>query len=472
MPRITCRSTDIELAPRGRVLADVVSQLLAEFTTVPFDPGVAYRGRHRWVETLDAVRLEATNGPAPLLRRGGVYLITGGLGGIALTLAEQLASWVGARLALVGRTALPPKAEWEAWIDGHGDQDAVSRRIAKVRALEAAGADVLLLSADVTDADQMRQAVATTIDHFGALHGVIHAAGIPGGGILQLKTRENAERVLAPKVRGTMALDQAVADTHLDFMLLCSSINALTGGPGQIDYCAANAFLDAFARHRTATRGAHTVSINWSTWSEVGMAVETAVPHALKAEREWNLRLGIKPAEGAEALSRVLSTALPQVLVHTYDLRSFAEAARKRAQRKFADASRTDASPTPAAPSRPTGAATSPAGGHARPALRTAYEPPVSELQIAIAEIWSELLGVEQVGLRDDFFELGGHSLLATQVVSRIHDRFNLRVPLRSLFEAKTVAELAEQLETLTWVARGLAAPDPAEEEDREELEI
>jgi acyl transferase domain-containing protein/acyl carrier protein len=466
IPRIACRNTDVVLPPAGAALAVLAEQLLAEFETIPFDPSVAYRGRHRWVETLDAVRLEPAEDEPARLRPSGVYLITGGLGGIALTFARHLASTAGARLALVGRTALPARGAWEQWLGAHGDGDAVSRRIASVRELEAAGAQVLLLAADVSDGEAMRQAVEATVAHYGELNGVIHAAGVAGGGILQLKTRDQAERVLAPKVRGTLALDEAVADIPLDFMVLCSSVNALTGGAGQIDYCAANAFLDAFARHRNAVGGVHTVAVNWGTWAEVGMAVETDVPQAMRAERDFSLRFGIRPPEGAEALRRILATPLPQVLVHTYDLRPLAEFAKTTLQRQIAAASAgVTETGTPQAAAAPAYKA------HARPSLRTAYEAPQTPLQIAVADIWRELLGVDKVGLQDDFFDLGGHSLLATQVVSRIHDRFKIRVSLRSLFEAKTVAELAERLETLTWVAEGPAGVASGDEE-REEMEI
>jgi NAD(P)-dependent dehydrogenase (short-subunit alcohol dehydrogenase family)/acyl carrier protein len=396
-------------------------------------------------------------------------LITGGLGGISLTLAEYLAQSHRARIALVGRTALPARGEWDRWIESHGDDDATSRRIGRVRALEAAGAEVLLLSGDVTDPAQMRSAVAAVLDRFGALHGVIHAAGVAGGGILQLKTREAADRVLAPKLRGTRALASAVQDLSLDFMLLCSSVNALTGGPGQIDYCAANAFLDAFARYRTTSGQGYTVSVNWATWAEVGMAVETDVPQAMKAEREFSLRYGIKPAEGADAFTRVLSSGLSQVLVHTYDLRPFADAIRRRLEQQL---NAPEGSSRPSSNGQPAASAAKVAAKHARPSLRTVYEPPVTETQIAVAEIWRELLGIEQVGLNDDFFELGGHSLLATQVVSRIQNRFKIHVPLRSLFEAKTVAALADRIDTLSWVADGQPVPVGAGQDDREEMEI
>jgi len=201
------------------------------------------------------------------------------------------------------------------------------------------------------------------------------------------------------------------------------------------------------------------------------MAVDTDVPQALKAERAFSLRFGIKPSEGAEAFARVLATPLTQVLVHTYDLRPLADSMRRRAQQQlYAPAA--PASSDQARDARPAASAAAASAKHARPALRTIYEAPVTEVQIGVADIWRELLGIEQVGLHDDFFELGGHSLLATQVVSRIQDRFKIHVPLRSLFEAKTVAELAERIETLTWVADGQAVGAGVGHDDREEMEI
>src|SRR6185312_10850027 len=105
----------------------------------------------------------------------------------------------------------------------------------------------------------------------------IHAAGVTGGGIVSMKTRQAAEAVLAPKVRGALALDAVFRGRSLDFMVLFSSITSVLAQPGQVDYTAANAFLDAFAQERAA-RGEITLSLGWDAWREAGMAVDTQVP--------------------------------------------------------------------------------------------------------------------------------------------------------------------------------------------------
>ncbi|MFN3295328.1 SDR family NAD(P)-dependent oxidoreductase [Caldimonas sp.] len=286
---IRCCAVDVQVPPRGsrqavRLAADVAAELAAP----PSDEVVALRLGERWLQDFAPVRLER---PAPGragLRERGVYLITGGLGGVGLALAEHLALSVKARLVLVGRSGLPPREGWAEWVREKGPREATSRRIRQVMALESRGAEVMVAQADVTDLVQMRQVVKQAVARFGALHGVLHTAGVLDDGVIQLKEPGAAAAVLAPKVQGTLTLDAALGDLPLDFLVLFSSISSFAGLAGQFDYAAANAFLDAFAQERTARDGRYTVAINWSQWQEVGMAAELA------------RRLGIGASEAAQ----------------------------------------------------------------------------------------------------------------------------------------------------------------------------
>ncbi|HEX4912514.1 MAG TPA: phosphopantetheine-binding protein, partial [Vicinamibacterales bacterium] len=123
----------------------------------------------------------------------------------------------------------------------------------------------------------------------------------------------------------------------------------------------------------------------------------------------------------------------------------------------------------PAAAAEPA-ARTVETAAHARPELATAFEAPVDEVEQTLARIWQELLGIDQVGRRDDFFDLGGHSLLAVQVVSRVEQACAVQVSLRDIFEARTVAELADRIKTMKWLMPGESSLDDVEE--REEIEI
>lgn len=131
-------------------------------------------------------------------------------------------------------------------------------------ALEELGSEVEVKSADVANYEQMQVAVTEALEKFGQINGVIHAAGIAGGGIIQLKTENIANSVLAPKIKGTLVLEKILnlKNINLDFLVLCSSHSSILSEFGQIDYCAANAFLDIYAHDRTYNSDQFT-AINW-----------------------------------------------------------------------------------------------------------------------------------------------------------------------------------------------------------------
>ncbi|GAB1538354.1 hypothetical protein NUACC21_10130 [Scytonema sp. NUACC21] len=320
-PNISCSSIDVAIPPQGSWQEEkLINQLLDELQTQFSDRVIAYRGSHRWVQTFEPVRLDKPEEATPGLRKGGVYLITGGLGGIGLVLAEYLAKTAQAKLILIGRSALPPREEWKQWLDSHEVGDSVSLRIRKVRELEELGAEVLAIAADVSNLQQMQEAIAKAEARFGRIHGVLHAAGVPGGGAILGKTRDSVEKILAPKVKGTLVLDSIFKNTPLDFFVLTSSITAIIGGFGQVDYTSANAFLDAFAHYKNSQGNTFTLCTNWDTWQEVGMAVNVSLPDVLQKLRSQMLKLAILPSEGVDAFSRILGSQLSQVVICPRDL--------------------------------------------------------------------------------------------------------------------------------------------------------
>jgi len=427
-PDIQCTSIDIVLPKVDAAQKELLELLKEELSAKTSEPVVAYRGKHRWVQSFESVTLEKAADLKHRLRQNGVYLITGGLGGIGLALAEYLAQVVKAKLVLIARTILPERGEWDQWLKIHDEQDIIGQKIRKVRSIEGLGAEVLVISADVTNMNQMKAAIAQIYDRFGSIHGVVHAGGVPGGGMMQLKTPEIAEEVLAPKVKGTLVLGKMLNETKLDFFVLCSSINSFLGGIGQVDYCAANAFLDAYAHQHHSINS--TISINWCAWQEVGMAVSTALPEDLKEEREQSLKLGISPEEGKEVFSRILNSSFPQVVVSTQDLlprmalsiKSAASGPVEKAQKASLAEPR-----------------------YARPDLTSDYVVPGNPTEHTIAEIWQQMLGIEKVGIHDNFFDLGGHSLLVARIVASLRNAFpQVEFPMGSVLERPTVHLLSK----------------------------
>ena len=236
------------------------------------DQFIAYRANHRLVRHFRSLPVEAPTNPMPRLHQRGVYLITGGLGGVGLELAEYLAESLQARLILISRSGLPARAEWPRWLSGHSESDGTSRKIRRLQKMEEAGAEVIPAAVDVGDYEQLQAAVLKAVEKCGSIDGVFHTAGTLEDNLISLKNRASCERVLAPKIAGTLNLDRVFRDMPLDFMVLFSSVSALQGLPGQIDYAAANAFLDVFAAGRMQRDNSFTLAINWSTWRKVGMA--------------------------------------------------------------------------------------------------------------------------------------------------------------------------------------------------------
>ncbi len=272
LPSIACRAIDV--GHEDHHPANSARQLIAELQAQKSESCVAYHKGERFVESLETVDL-AARAERNRLRREGVYLITGGLGGLGLAVADHLARQFAARLVLVGRSVVPKEADWEAALLSPATPDADRLRIQKLMAIRASAGGLLIAQADVTSLAEMRRTVAEARAQFGTIDGVFHAAGVLDDGPLLLKTREAAERVLAPKVRGTLVLEEALQGCELDFFVLFSSISSILPPAGQVDYAAANAFLDAYAGSR---RGAVTV-VNWGAWLEAGMGARFASPH-------------------------------------------------------------------------------------------------------------------------------------------------------------------------------------------------
>ena len=300
--------------------------LLAELCQPAGDAAgtVALRRGRRWAGGHQQVTLAGGQGTA--FRPQGRYLITGGLGGIGITVAEDLARRLRARLVLVSRSGLPPRDEWDAHLAVHGEAGRTGRAVAAVRRMARAGASVLVVAADVTDPAALREVREQAERAFGGLDGIVHAAGLPGGGMAEVKEHAAAATVLAPKLAGTLALQQAFGDLPLDFVVLCSSVTGIAGGLGQVDYCAANAFLDAFARCSAdpdgGWPGTRVLSLNWGAWLEVGMAVEAGaaepgllagLDHPLLRTRDERACWGAISADGQWLLDEHRIAGVPVV---------------------------------------------------------------------------------------------------------------------------------------------------------------
>ena len=280
---------------------------------------LALRHGHYWQQTYHPISLTETK-PATTFLKAGVYLITGGLGGIGFTLANHLGHTYNAKVALVSRTPL------EALPDSHTYQAAIQQ-------LKEAGAEVMTFAADVADLPAMSQVMNTIKAAWGPINGVFHCAGVAEGQLLHTRQPATIWPTLAPKVQGTLVLHRLLKTEPVDFILLFSSLGNVLHSTkvGQIAYNSGNEFLDAFAAYCAATGGPTTISLNFDDWQQVGMSV--------RANETWQTMLTqlkdealrtfiqqliaaptITPDEGLTIIQHVLAAPYPRIIATPFDL--------------------------------------------------------------------------------------------------------------------------------------------------------
>jgi acyl transferase domain-containing protein len=422
LANLACFSVDLSRAQDAEAAA---GRILSEFAEPRPGEILAYRGTHRWRRKFERAQLPESSAPRRLRERG-VYLITGGTGGIGLAIARLLASACRARIVLTKKTAFPPKARWKEFLDSKEAPKRVVKTLRELMEIERAGAEVEVFAAEASDKEAMRRVIDETIKRFGGINGVFHAAGIVRAGLAQAKSRDAAREVLAPKVEGTRVLHELLAEVDLDFLVLFSSVTSILFPYAESDYAGANAFLDAFAHYSNARRKYRTVSINWPGWREAGQLAELEARPGTERWKEHALEKAILTRDGLQALSRILDSDLPQVVVSPEDLeRLIAES-----RRAFDPKQYLQLGDTPAMSAQPAD-----------------VDQPGTEIETAVAGIWRDVFGHRSIGIHQEFAALGGHSLIAMQIVARVRSFYRIHLSLRDFFAAPTIARLSAEVE-------------------------
>ena len=411
-----------------------VDPLLTELCSTDDESWVAYRGGQRFVPDVMQTPLGESCENLNRLKTGGTYLVTGGLGGIGHAIARFLSKTVQAKLILISRSKLPPRDQWDAWLQQNGANDSTSLKIQRMRELEAAGSEVLQLAADSGDRVQMKSAIDAAVAKFGRIDGVVHSAGVADtAGAIQLRDREMTQQMLKSKVTGSLVLEEALRGESLDFWISFSSIsNALYHNRyGQLSYVAGNSFLESFAS-KLRSQGTFAVAIAWDEWQDVGMAAEVARDFADSfgfQQQLFDPLDSFSPADGERMFHRILSSDASTVMVSTRDLKlrieldvhaksPFLEAAQQSASADANDGS-----------------------------ADTTLQGNVSTGEQRIARMWEKLLSIKDVGPDDNYFALGGDSLTAVKFLVQAEREFGEKFPFATMVEFPTPKRLAEYLQ-------------------------
>ena len=310
----------VDLEPGASPRDAAARQLWEEISGADGEDQLAFRQGRRYVGRLVRQRPSATQAPPFRWRTDGSYLISGGLGDLGLLVARWMVEQGARRLILLGRTRLPPRANWGSVETG----SRLARQITAIRELESLGACVHLAPVDVADEGELRG----FLDEFRAegwppIRGVVHAAGVLQDGLLVQLDAAALTTVLRPKVMGGWLLHRLLQDDALDFFVLFSSAGAMLGQPGQGNYAAANAFLDALAHHRQA-QGQPALSINWGAWAGEGFA-ESVGGKRLAARLALLGISSIAPRQALEILGRLLGQSATQVVAVPVNWKQYRE---------------------------------------------------------------------------------------------------------------------------------------------------
>ena len=384
-PRLGARLVDLD--PEEPASAGgLVDELLASDR----ETAVAWRGGERRAVRL--VRHVDAGADAGEFDFGGTWLITGGLGGLGLAVAEWLVDRGAGTVVLNGR------------------REPDGTRLAAIEALRAHGADIRVELADVADAAAVDSLLGRLARSLPPLAGIVHAAGTLADAALPNQSRERIERVMAAKVRGAWNLHRATSEMPLKAFVLFSSLAGVLGSGGQLNYATANAFLDQLARHRRFL-GLAGQSIAWGAWSSGGMAAERE--DRMAAEMEAAGVGWITPRQGVLVLDQILRRGIPSAVVSMTDWPRFA--ARHETPPTILEALLPSDSPWAGGP----GAAASDLVARLE---RTPEEDRRDVLVRFLQEELRAVLHLQEPPPPDvGFFDLGMDSLMAVELRSRIN---------------------------------------------------
>lgn len=424
-----------------------ITELFDEVRQPDGDFKAAYRNGVRYVEKFGSMDLKTFEDKPLVLKTDGVYVITGGLGGIGIEVSKMLSNTSGIKLALINRSPFPERSQWQHILDIYADKP-LCGKIRALQEMEAKGAEIILCRGDVANPDDMKSAFDSLRSKYGSIRGVIHGAGLPGSKLISEREDNDFIGVLNPKVRGTWILDRITEKDDLDFFIVFSSVAAVFPVAGQGDYAAANSYMEAFAEYRNKS-GKRTQAIQWGTWKETGMAADSG----------FNLDYIVKAMDTSvmlEGFYSVVRKDVPKVLIGNLNFDRKKVFLLEQSLIDLSDPIKQrirELKKGPGGENNPERAritAASRTGGDAREkttVITGRADGSYTDTEVELAQIWGEILGFKEINVYDDFFELGGDSISGMRVAGHINRRLCNLPGLTDLFTHPTISELAEYIE-------------------------
>jgi len=442
---LRCRTVDID----DNTSPDAV---MAEIDAGYTDYKVAYRKGKRYVEELDRVDIPGAdsgshnipNTPGsetnhPTIQSRGVYVITGGTGGLGLEVAGWLASQGCSHIALINRSAIPDRSQWPSITAGAGES-ALVKKINAIKEIEKKGAGVLCCQADVSKQQDIEKVLGFLRERFERINGIVHCAAVGSGQAGKLIKEDDPgifRLVMAPKVRGTWLLDRFTRQDQLDFFVVFSGAITLMGGMGSGSYTAANTYLNSFASYR-GKNGLRTAAMCWAVWEE---SLEKDTIGFDKGKHLFRVQ---SSGEILRAFAEILFSDVPLVIFGRLNYKSEIFLLGSRLPFRLSAELWERVEKHRQHPGRES----APSAGRQAPPVQLIGREHGNylELERQMAGIFAEFLGYREISVYDNFYELGGDSIMAAKMIQAANQRMAVNLALEDLLRFPTIAELVSNL--------------------------
>jgi len=426
---IRCRCIDID---QWTTDVDISNELNVKGSAYQ----IAYRNGERYSEIIEEIKAADIVDKEIEIKEDGVYIITGGTGGIGLEICKSLASEKRVNLALINRSKFPSRGEWEELLKSQ-EGTKLCKKIRALMEIESMGARVVCHSADVTNPEEIESLIKGLRAKFGRINGVIHSAGLPGDGFIIRKSEKVFREVLAPKVVGTWLLNKTTEEDKLDFFVMFSSVATLFGGSGQGDYTAANSYMDSFSAYRNRLCG-RTLTINWPAWKETGMAVDFGVNKDL-------LFNALGTADAIQGFKKIFNSEITKAVIGEINFSSGIFLNQDSMPIQISDEIKTKIDNKR---KKLKYHSKDVAGKHTENILIKGKEHnDYTEIERKLAFIWAESLGLSEINIYDDFYSMGGDSILAIRITNAINNFSHKKINISDLFDYLTIDKLAMHLD-------------------------
>lgn len=427
-PLVQCRLIEIDTAVYSTNKDLYYQQILKEQESASRDKVVSYKGVSRWVQSTVSYPLSASEAGASQIKHGGTYIIIGGLGDVGFALSKYLLEYFAVNIILIGRSAMPDRSNWDAWLKENDSESSLGQKILKAANLVKLKGSVEFMQADSTLYEELAHVFEKVQSKYSEIDGVFHSAGAIAQSSFNVVSRIDEEQLgyhFPVKTKGLEVIQKVVEEYPVSFVAIMSSLSSILGGLGMVGYAGANQFMDSMValqnNSNTSTRWMTFNFSNWEGWDADfdGLSLSDST-----------LESFIAADEGEKVFNGIFSkhNTHSQIIISPVDLLALKEKWENTSDVVNEEKQSLDNEVS------------------IKPELSNEYKAPSTDLEKKLVQIWEEIFGFGPIGVLDDFMELGGDSLKAITMLSHVQVKTAMTMSIQDFFSNTTIEKLGGKI--------------------------